>query len=54
MGLHLALVRLAVLYLEVMMDILRSSFQRRAVQSPADRKYLGKKGLRTTAYTGPW
>ena len=54
MGLHLALLRLALLYLELMMGSLRSSFHSRALQSPADRKYLGKKELRTTAYTGPW
>lgn len=53
-GLHLALLRLALLYLELMMGSLRSSFHSRAVQSPADRKNFGKKGLRTTAYTGPW
>lgn len=53
-GLHLAAVKFTGLYLDVMMGTLRSSFQSRAVHSPADRKYFGKNGLLATAYTAAW
>mmetsp|Transcript_26763 Transcript_26763/g.62510 ORF Transcript_26763/g.62510 Transcript_26763/m.62510 type:complete len:269 (-) Transcript_26763:463-1269(-) len=36
-----------------MMGERRSSFHKRTVQSPMVMKYLGKKGLRCRAYTGP-
>ena len=38
---------------DTMTGVLRSSFQRRVLQSPAERKNLGKKGCRAKPYTGP-